>query len=314
MAQNDTSAAASAWQPLQAWWPNALSAFFGGADGGRAAAPPPAADPLALTRDLLDSVYGGYLRMLTAGGSGDGSDALRDLLQGRGTSVVEQFSGFIRTLSGHPAFASLGQWLADKPPNAIGDALKPLALNIEHAYGGLADAFGLAPLRDLDRAGQGMVSAALAHRKAQADYFAVVVGAFGKGAEALMARFAEMSQRGESVDTLLALLRLWAHTTDEAMHEAMQSPPALKASAELLRAAARLRGQQQQVVAIVSEALHVPTRVEMDDAYREIQEIKRELRRLRKAAAPVEPLLTDKRPEPRSGTKAKTTPRKDSTT
>ena len=314
MPQDDVSAAASAWPPFQTGWPfGLLPAFLGGTAAGQAAGVPSGADPLKLTRDLVDALYGGYLRMLTAGRPGGEPGVLQELLQGRGNAVAEQFSGFVRALSGHSAFASLGQWLAGTPSGAMGDALKPLALNIEHAYGGLADAFGLAPMRDFDQARQEMVSAALAHRKAQADYFAVVAGAFGKGAEASVARLAEMSRRGESIDTLLALLRLWAQATDKAMHEAMQSPPALKASSELVRAAARLRQQQQRVVVIASEALHMPTRVEMDDAYREIQELKRELRRLRKAAAPVEPLPAGKGPKPRAGIKAKATPRKENT-
>ena len=37
-------------------------------------------------------------------------------------------------------------------------------------------------------------------------------------------------------------------------------------------------------MAIASEALNVPTRAEVDDAYREIQELKRELRRMRKSS------------------------------
>ena len=56
-------------------------------------------------------------------------------------------------------------------------------------------------------------------------------------------------------------------------------------SARLVRAASRARQQKQRVVAIASEWLNIPTRAEVDDAYREIQELKRELRRLRKSAA-----------------------------
>ena len=80
-------------------------------------------------------------------------------------------------------------------------------------------------------------------------------------------------------------MRLWARAADEAMHTAMRSPDALEASARLVRTATRSRGQQQRVVAIASQALNIPTRAEVDEAYREIQELKRELRRLRKPQA-----------------------------
>jgi hypothetical protein len=92
-----------------------------------------------------------------------------------------------------------------------------------------------------------------------------------------------MGKNGESVDSLLGLVRLWSRSADEAIHAAMQSPQALEAAARLVRASTQTRLQQQRIVAIASEALNVPTRAEVDDAYREIQELKRELRRLRKS-------------------------------
>lgn len=293
MDRNDASSAAGASPPLPDGWLGALPALWDEVAGERSA------DPFAPARKLLDALYGGYLRMLAAGRPGDEPAALQGLLQGGGTAA-DLLVGLLRALSGP---STLGQWLRDAPAGAIGDALKPLALNLEHAYGGVADAFGLAPLRELDRAWRETVSAALVHRRAQADYLAVVAGALGKGAEALTARLAEMAQRGESVDTLLALLRLYAHTVDQAMHAAMQSPPALEASAGLLRAAARLRQQQQRVVAVASEALNMPTRAEVDNAYREIQELKRELRRLRKAVVPVAPAAGGDAPGTRPGVK-----------
>jgi len=47
------------------------------------------------------------------------------------------------------------------------------------------------------------------------------------------------------------------------------------------------------VIGIASTAVHVPTRNEMSEAFREIQELKRELRRLKRlvpAAAPKKPV------------------------
>jgi class III poly(R)-hydroxyalkanoic acid synthase PhaE subunit len=170
------------------------------------------------------------------------------------------------------------------PLAAGAKALEPLTLNLERAFGGLVDAFGLAPLRDLQEAQRDLSLAAVAHRQAQVEYLEVAAGALSQGAEALTTRLVEMGQRGESVDSLLGLVRLWAQTTDGAMHRAMQTPRALEASAKLVRASARSRQQQQRVVAILSQALHMPTRAELDDAFREIQELKRELRRMRKSA------------------------------
>ena len=90
--------------------------------------------------------------------------------------------------------------------------------------------------------------------------------------------------RGERVESLLELVRHWAKAIDRAMHEAMQSERGLQATARVVRAATEHRQQLQTAVGLVSEALHIPTRAELDEAYREIQELKRELRRLKKSA------------------------------
>lgn len=297
MPADKDSDAATASEPLYTWWLNVIPGLFGGltprssaedAQSSNNGSPRPfpieqMSQALTLTQELLNSLYGACFRALLASRPGEEAHAFQDLLQGRTAGMTDKLADIGQALSGHPNHAALRSVLTGTPLAAIGEALRPLSLNVERAYGGVADAFGLAPLRELEEAGRDMSLAALANRQAQVEYLEVVAGAVSKGAEALTARLVEMGQRGESVDSLLALVRLWARTTDEAMHGAMQSPRALEASAKLIRAAARSRKQQQRVVAIASEALNVPTRTEMDDAYREIQELKRELRRSRKA-------------------------------
>jgi polyhydroxyalkanoate synthesis regulator phasin len=297
MAQDKQADAAKPADPLYDWWFGALPTLLGGwaappkhernGAAHAAAAPFPTGrvfDALKVTQELMENLYGGYFRALIARRPGEELRAFEELVHDRMAGLGDKLAGVGEALSGHPDFKALMPGLAGAAMASITQALKPLSTNIERAYGGLADAFGLAPLRELDAAGRDMAVAALAHRRAQAEYLDVAMVAAGKGLEIMMARLAEMGGRGESVDTMLALVRLWAKTMDEAMHEAMQSPRALQASADLIRASARSRQHQQRIVAIASEALNVPTRAEMDEAYREIQELKRELRRLRKAA------------------------------
>jgi hypothetical protein len=191
-----------------------------------------------------------------------------------------------QALSGQPGLAgALGAGWASAPLAALSEVMKPLSLNLERTYGGLADAFGLASSRELQQALRDMAAAAMAHRQAQAEYLGLVAGALAKGNDALMTQLADMGRRGEWVDSVKSLVRLWARAADESMHNDMQSPGALDAAARLVRTATRSRAQQQRVVAIASQALNMPTRAEMDEAYREIQELKRELRRLRKPQA-----------------------------
>jgi len=287
---------------LYAWWLDLIPALFGasgakardpkaqteGNDGSRS--PPGVAhvpQALEMTRQLITPLYQGFLQALLANPQPERAfGTLLEQTLSHLRSASRSLADMATTMPSQQGALPIGwNFLAD-PVSAFGEAMKPLSLNLERAYGGLADAFGLAPSRELQLAGREMLQCAFAKRQAQAEYLGLAVGALAKGAEGTLARLREMGQRGESVDSLLALVRLWARSTDEAVHAAMQTPEALEASAKLMRVAMRARKQQQRVVAIASEALNVPTRAEVDAAYREIQDLKRELRRIRKSGGP----------------------------
>jgi hypothetical protein len=76
------------------------------------------------------------------------------------------------------------------------------------------------------------------------------------------------------------------------VHGVLQSPPGLAATAALSRAGVTHRRKMQHIAGIVADTLDMATRSELDEAYREIQNLKREVRALRPppaVAAPVRP-------------------------
>ncbi len=307
MPEDKKADAAASSEALYNWWFQAIPKLFGAATpaspvpapaaGSPAAGEPPPQPPypvgpmlqaLDMTQKLLGPLYQTYFQALLAHPQqpDQALAAFRDMVQSPMRRTAESLAGITQSLSAQRG-ATAGAWdLMTGPMAMVGEAVKPVSKNLERAYGGLADAFGLAPSRSLIDAGREMAAASLSKQQAQAEYLGLVFAALAKGIDSTMTRLGEMGLRGESVDSLLALVRLCARTADEALHQDLQSPQALEASAKLLRAAVRSRDQQQRVVAVVSEALNVPTRAEVDDAYREIQELKRELRRLKKALAP----------------------------
>jgi class III poly(R)-hydroxyalkanoic acid synthase PhaE subunit len=157
-----------------------------------------------------------------------------------------------------------------------------LRLGIERTFGGLGDAFGLGPMRELEQAWREMLVASAAKRRAQVEYLALVAQAWNKGTLGLIQELQAMGARGERVESLLAFIRLWAKSVDAPLHETMQEARGLEVTAKVIRASSQHREQLQKTIGLASEALHMPTRKDMDDAFREIQELKRELRRLKK--------------------------------
>ena len=308
MTTDNRSAAEESAASLYGWWIDAIPTLFAGlspatpaaaADTGRAGKSPAAdeqASPpfpieqivqsLQRTQETLAPLYQAYAQAL---GSPFASSAWMGALPVGGASPTRQFVDML---------SSFGQAMAvplkipggafDAWSNLLsrdGQALGSLMTGAERTFGALADALGLAPSRELRDAWRTMESAALAKQQAQVEYLGVVARIWAKGVEGLMARLSEMGARGESVDTVQDLIRLWARITDAAAHDAMQSEEGLQASAKMIRAATRYRQAAHRVVAISSEAMNVPTRAEVDEAYREIQGLKRELRRLRKSMA-----------------------------
>jgi len=158
----------------------------------------------------------------------------------------------------------------------------PLQIGADRTFGAFADAFGLRPMREMQEAWVELGEAETERRAAQAAYVALAAKAWADGTRGLIARLEQMRQNGEQVTTFLGFVRLWAREADAAVHKAMQSEEGLAAAAFAVRATGRQRAALQRLVALASHTLNVPTRAEVDDAYREIQELKRELRRLKK--------------------------------
>jgi poly(hydroxyalkanoate) synthase III subunit E len=162
-------------------------------------------------------------------------------------------------------------------PGSMYDAL-------DRTFSGLADSLGMGPSRAMRDALRELLAAEAQRRNAQLAYFAVFEAAWRRIIDDIGSRVGELQARGEPVDSFLALVRLWAGLADRRVHEVMQSEQGLKASAEYIRAVTRVRVQLHRVVAIASEALNVPTRAELDDAYLEIQQLKRQMRELKRAS------------------------------
>ena len=155
----------------------------------------------------------------------------------------------------------------------------------ERVYGPLADAFGLRPARDAFKTWCELAAAQRAECVANAQ----IAGVFAAGAYDGMGRLAQrldrMRSEGQTISSPTALLRAVLGDLDSAMQVAMLSEPGLAATAASVRATSRRRSGWQKIAALGAEAVGQPTRVEVDEAFREIQQLKRELRELKRAAA-----------------------------
>lgn len=217
--------------------------------------------------------------------------------QDSSTRVAQAMS--LQTLS--QAWADLGKQLTGATPEQFEAAF-------ERTFGALSDAFGLGPARKLSVAMREAFAAGVAQQEAQARYAQLVQDAFAQGFQRLLVALAEKADAGERIESVFALLRLWARKTEEAVHDTLQSEAGLTATAELTRRAFSYRNKLRHATAAYADVLDVVTRHELDDAYREIQALKREVRRSRAERSSADAAL--KRVATRKATTAKKTVKK----
>lgn len=92
----------------------------------------------------------------------------------------------------------------------------------------------------------------------------------------------ETRQReGKAPETLQAALGLWTEVAEHRLHRTLRSDDYTAVQADLLRAVMEQRLAGRAIVEKVSQALDLPTRSELDEAYQSMAEMRRELRGLR---------------------------------
>jgi class III poly(R)-hydroxyalkanoic acid synthase PhaE subunit len=225
---------------------------------------------------VLTQLYQSYLPLLAQG------RVTTEPFEALAQTATDAVNAMLLRLQQAPAgLPSADAWAALSASALPGAA--QLQLGVERTFGGLGEAFGFGPSRQLQEAWREMLLASLAKQRAQVEYLALAAQAFASGTATLTRELQAMALRGERVESLLAFIRMWAKAVDAPLHDAMQGGAGLDATAKVIRASTAHRQQLQKVVGIASRALHMPTRDDMSEAFREVQELKRELRRLKRA-------------------------------
>ena len=160
-----------------------------------------------------------------------------------------------------------------------------LQTGVDRAFGALADALGLATTRTMFDNVRELAEAEYEWQLALAGYLGVAGSAVGNAPRLAVARLAEVSKKGETIDSPLGLLRVWTLALGQATHSAMQSGDGIEATARLVRATTEHQLRLENLIALAADAVGLVTRCELDEAYREIQLLKRQMRSLRRDRA-----------------------------
>ncbi|MBV9735256.1 MAG: hypothetical protein JO209_05055 [Acidisphaera sp.] len=152
---------------------------------------------------------------------------------------------------------------------------------VEEMLQRMAEGPRLADLWNVERKFARLFRAWLNLRRRSLEHNAVMLQAWLDAGRRFAERYGAATRDGASPGAK-ATMALWAETANEVLLAAQRSEPFLKSQSALLEASTGLRMAQAEIAEYYGAMFGVPTRGELDDLYRTVTELKRELRAARR--------------------------------
>lgn len=118
--------------------------------------------------------------------------------------------------------------------------------------------------------------------KASFDYQLVLVDVWVRAFEQLI-RLASSQEKGETLQNWRQFQQVWSRVFDQAFAQTFRSENALEIQGKFLNAAMTYRLQQQQLMEVFLKMNNLPTRSEVDEIHRNVYELRKEIKSLKKA-------------------------------
>jgi hypothetical protein len=143
----------------------------------------------------------------------------------------------------------------------------------------------LADLGAIERRMAKVMELWLSVQQAARGYEAVVAGAWAEANRRFVTEFQERYRAGKAPAQPKEALKLWLDVANRTLLETHRSEAFLKAQGELLRHGMDFLLAERALVEGLVEPAGLPTRTEIDEVHRSVQELKRRVRTLEKATA-----------------------------
>lgn len=119
-------------------------------------------------------------------------------------------------------------------------------------------------------------------RRTEVDFHTEMVNTGLRAMEGLLRELVEKSERGEKIESLRALFDLWVATAEKTYFEMASTEAFAEVQGRFVNAAMQHRIRERELMDALMKSLHLPTRRELDDAYRHLHDLKNEVRALRR--------------------------------
>lgn len=131
-----------------------------------------------------------------------------------------------------------------------------------------------------------LVDASVDVRKSSLEFHTAFANALAQAVEATVEELGKLAAKGEKITTVRDLMRLWYRTADSSLLLTFNSKEFLDVQNQFTLAQQQFKLAQRAVVEDIFRSFDIPTRSEIDDAYKVIHDLKKEIRTLRKELLP----------------------------
>ena len=152
----------------------------------------------------------------------------------------------------------------------------------ERTVGRMTEIPGLGMNRELNIKIMNGFEAWVEMQKMMGEYYAHVSKTWTQAFETFIEKLVKMSEEGKVIDSVQDLMNLWFDTVDETFMHTYVSEEYLGLQKNLSAAAMKNKMRQQEILEVFLGMLDLPTRSELDDAYRSLNDLRKEVRGLKR--------------------------------
>lgn len=230
-------------------------------------------------------------------GAMSGASLAMDTWQKMMGAVAPSLAGFTM-----PGFSpeSMGEWLMG------GDVVNRTFNAYQQTVGQFLDSPPMGYAREYDERVRGLAKAYLNFQEASAKYQALVGKAWVNAIGSFQNELIKRSEQDDPITSLQELNDTWYAVADGAFSEIFIEEEFVRTQGDLLTATLQLRVKQREIVEIVSKALDIPTRTEVDEAHKSIYTQRKEIKSLRKMVTEMQAEIAELKRAPKPAAKKTT--------
>ncbi len=168
----------------------------------------------------------------------------------------------------------------------------------ERTFGRLLESPSLGHTRELTQDLLKGFDAWVESRRAILEYQSGLAEAWAQALEQFVRKLVSLAEKGETIQSLAQLLNLWIDVIEGVFTTRFRSEDYLQKQSRLVNTVMAYRLIERDIVEAFLKTSHLPSRSELDEAYRRIYELRREVKELKKSLRDLKAELSD---QPKQG-------------